>query len=84
MQTQDAIGLVAGSLTTAAFIPQVWHTWRSKSARDISLGMFATFCLGLLLWIVYGISIHSLPVIVANVVTFALAFTILWFKLRYK
>ncbi len=84
MQISEVLGLAAGCFTTAAFVPQVLHTWRRKSARDISLAMFATFCIGLVLWILYGLYIHSVPIVLANLVTFALAFTILYFKLRYK
>ncbi|AFZ42604.1 hypothetical protein PCC7418_0370 [Halothece sp. PCC 7418] len=78
-----AIGLAAGTLTTIAFLPQVIKTWQSKSAKDISLGMFSTFCTGVFLWIVYGFSVGDLPVLLANIVTFVLAFTILVFKFRY-
>ena len=77
------IGLAAGTLTTIAFLPQVLKTWQSKSAKDISLGMFSTFCTGVFLWIVYGFSIGDLPILIANIVTFILAFTILVFKFRY-
>jgi MtN3 and saliva related transmembrane protein len=78
------LGITAGTLTTIALLPQLVKTWRSKSAKDISTGMFSTSCLGLLLWTFYGFSINSVPVIVANIVSFALAFTILILKIRYK
>ncbi|MBA2252727.1 MAG: hypothetical protein H0W13_08490, partial [Nitrospirales bacterium] len=39
MDTMTMIGLLAGTLTTLAFVPQLTKTWRSKSAKDISLGM---------------------------------------------
>lgn len=77
------IGLAAGTLTTIAFLPQVLKTWQSKSAKDISLGMFSTFCTGVFLWIVYGFSVGDLPILLANIVTFILAFTILVFKFRF-
>lgn len=77
------IGLAAGSLTTIAFLPQVIKTWQSKSAKDISLGMFSIFCTGVFLWIIYGFTVGDLPVLLANIVTFILAFTILVFKFRY-
>jgi MtN3 and saliva related transmembrane protein len=78
------LGLVAGVLTTLSFLPQVIKAWKSRSTRDISLGMFATFCTGVSLWVVYGFLVGDLPVIVANVVTFLLAATILVLKLRYR
>jgi MtN3 and saliva related transmembrane protein len=78
------LGLVAGVLTTLSFLPQVIKAWRSRSTRDISLGMFAMFCTGVFLWIVYGFLIGDIPVLVANIVTFLLAATILFLKLRYR
>ena len=78
------LGLVAGTLTTLSFLPQVIKAWKSRSTRDISLGMFAMFCTGVFLWVVYGLLVGDLPVIVANVVTFLLAATILVLKLRYR
>lgn len=84
MDAANVLGLLAGSLTTASFLPQVIKTWRSRSAGDISLVMFALFSLGVLLWIVYGFTVGAVPVIVANVITLLLSMTILVFKIRYK
>ncbi|NEO28811.1 MAG: hypothetical protein F6K03_18545 [Kamptonema sp. SIO4C4] len=78
------IGLLAGTLTTISFLPQVIKTWKSRSTRDISLGMFSTFCTGVVLWIIYGVFVRDLPVLLTNLATFILAGTVLWFKLRYK
>ncbi len=84
MNLTTVLGLIAGTLTTIAFLPQVIKTWKTKSAEDVSLGMFLTLCLGIVLWIIYGISIQDIPLIVANGVTFVLAFTILCLKVKYK
>jgi MtN3 and saliva related transmembrane protein len=84
MENTTLLGLLAGTLTTFSFLPQVIQTWKSKSAKDISLSMFVTFCAGVFLWLVYGIVIHDLPVIVTNFVTLILASSILWMKLKYK
>ena len=78
------LGLTAGVLTTLSFLPQLLKAWKSRSTRDISLGMFAMFCTGVFLWIVYGFLVGDLPVVVANTVTFLLAVTILLLKLRYR
>ena len=58
--------------------------WRTRSTSDISLGMFVLFNIGLVLWLAYGVVIGSWPIVLTNVVTLALALTILFFKLRYK
>ncbi|MEO5599514.1 MAG: SemiSWEET transporter [Cyclobacteriaceae bacterium] len=84
MSAIQMLGLLAGSLTTAAFLPQVLKTWKSRSAKDLSLGMFLLFCLGVALWLVYGFAVNDLPVIAANLLTLILAVTLLFFKLRFK
>lgn len=78
------LGLTAGALTTVAFVPQVIKTWKTKSAGDLSLGMYSIFCTGVLLWLLYGIIIGDIPIIVANVITLILALIILYFKIMYK
>jgi MtN3 and saliva related transmembrane protein len=84
MDLVTALGLVAGSLTTIAFLPQLVKTWKTKSAEDISSGMLISFCMGLFLWLIYGFCIRSLPVIIANAVTLVLAAIILFFKFRFE
>jgi MtN3 and saliva related transmembrane protein len=84
MNAIQVLGLVAGSLTTAAFFPQVMKTWKTRSAKDLSLGMFSLFCVGVALWLVYGFMVNDVPVIAANMITLMLASTLLFFKLRFK
>jgi MtN3 and saliva related transmembrane protein len=79
----DFIGLVAGALTTVAFIPQLLKIYASKSGKDVSARMFVMFSAGVALWLAYGILIGSLPVILANGVTLALSVAIMVLKVRY-
>jgi len=78
------VGLVAAAFTTISFFPQVLKVWKTKSARDISTGMFVLSSSGLFLWFVYGAYIKDLPIILANSLSFAQALTILILKFRYK
>lgn len=80
----EIIGLIAAVLTTSAFVPQVYKTWKTKSAGNISLTMYIAMFIGILLWLVYGIHINSIAMIVANIVTAILTFIILVFKIKYK
>ena len=79
----EIIGILAGCCTTASFVPQVLHSWRTKSVEDISLRMYLLLCLGIILWIVYGVNIGSLSIVLANGVTFVLAISILIMKVRF-
>lgn len=82
--TSEAIGLVAGTLTTMSFVPQVVKSWQSRSVRDLSTGMLAAFTTGVLLWTIYGVTIGATSVIVSNVVTFVLALALVWMKWRFR
>ena len=78
----EAIGLVAGTLTTVAFLPQAVKTLRTRRTGDISLAMYVAFCLGVATWLIYGLFIHSLSVILANAVTLVFAGAVLVMKIR--
>jgi len=83
LSSQDSLGLVAGALTTIAFVPQVVRIVRTRSAYDISWWLFGILAVGSALWLWYGIALESLPIIATNVVTLSLQVTIFWLKWRY-
>ena len=78
------IGLSAGACTTFSFIPQVYHIWKRQSAHDISGAMYSIFSIGSLLWLLYGIGMHSIPVTLANAFTLALNLFILALKWKFS
>ncbi len=80
----EYIGLAAGSLTTAAYLPQVYKTWRTKAVGDISLTMYSAMTLGIFLWLVYGICLQALAVIVANGASLLLVGWMLRMKIVYE
>jgi len=84
MLLPDLIGTVAACLTTASFVPQAWHTFRTRDVSGISLGMYSLFTVGVALWLVYGMLLVAWPIIIANVITTSLALAILLMKLRYR
>ncbi len=77
------VGYVAACLTTISFVPQVLKVWQTRSARDVSLGMYALFTLGVAMWLVYGLLIEAWPVIIANLITLILAGAVLVMKLKF-
>lgn len=79
----DAVGYIAGALCTISFVPQILHIYRRRSARDLSLAMFLTFWCGVFLWLVYGLIKMDWPIILANLITFALASMILYLKFHF-
>lgn len=84
MDPVEILGLIAGVLTTAAYVPQVFKTWRLKSAGDISMLMISLTSGGIFLWCLYGLYIRSVPVTIANLITFLLTLSVLIMKIRYR
>ena len=80
----DIVGYIAACMTTSAFIPQAWMTWKRKHAEGVSLGMYVILVSGIILWLAYGVLLHAWPIIIANAITLLLALFILVMKLIYK
>ena len=82
MQLVTLVGLLAGTLTTIAYVPQVVKSWRSGSTSDVSLTMFAIMVSGVTLWLIYGVFMHDIPIMVANGATLLLAGTVLVLRIK--
>lgn len=76
-------GFAAAFCTTAAYLPQVIRVWRTRQTKDISLAMFLVMTVGLLCWLIYGFSIHDLPIILCNGSALVMTSIILVFKLKH-
>lgn len=84
MLLSEIVGYCAAALTTASFVPQAWHTFKTRDVRGISLGMYSTFTVGVACWLVYGVLLGAWPIVIANCITLALASAILVMKLRFR
>ena len=84
MSLLDSIGFLAAILTTASFVPQAWHTFKTRDVRGISLSMYSAFTAGVACWLVYGLLLGAWPIVIANCITLSLALAILVMKLRYR
>ena len=84
MNTINIISIIAGLLTTGAFVPQAVRIIRTKETQGISIAMYVIMCSGLFLWMIYGIFTMQIPLITANAVTLMLSLIILGLKLKYK
>ena len=78
------IGLLAGSMTTAAWLPQVAKAFRTKSTRDFSWGWFALFGFGVAFWLAYGLAVDAVAVVLPNALTFLLIFGLFLLKLVHS
>jgi MtN3 and saliva related transmembrane protein len=84
MPPTELIGYLAASLTTASFVPQAWHTFKTRDVRGISLAMYSVFTVGVALWLAYGLLLGAWPIVLANAITLTLAAAILVMKLRFR
>jgi MtN3 and saliva related transmembrane protein len=82
--TINMIGMVAGTLTSVAAVPQLIKTLRTQHARDISIWQPILLSLGVALWLIYGILIRNAPLILANIIPLACNVLLTILKLSYR
>jgi MtN3 and saliva related transmembrane protein len=80
----EATGLFGSFLTSITFIPQVYKTWQTKKAGDLSLAMLLIVLTSCMVWMVYGVALSLRPVIIANGIIGALSILLIYFKLTFK
>ena len=79
----EILGLIAAVLTTSAFLPQVYKTWKTKDVASLSMSTLLLFLVGIILWLCYGIYIDSLSLVIANGITIGSYALLLLFKIKY-
>lgn len=84
MQLAQVIGLMAGTITSITFIPQVIRIWKTRSAKDLSMVMMLLLIIGTSLWLSYGLMIRDAAIIYTNSMVLAMSLIMMFFKLRYK
>ena len=80
----EAAGLFGAFLSSVTFIPQVFKTWKSRSAGDLSLTMMLIVFTSTIVWLAYGIALSLLPVIICNAIICGLSALLIYFKLSFK
>ena len=84
MQAIEILGLVAGTITSITFVPQVIKIWKTKSAKDLSMGTLLFLVLNVSLWLLYGILTNLYPIIITNGIVLSMVFIMIYFKLTFK
>ena len=83
MDNNEILGLIAAFLTTSAFLPQVYKTWKTKDVAALSMPMLLLFFVGIIFWFIYGVYIDSLSLIIANGITIGSYALLIIFKIKY-
>jgi MtN3 and saliva related transmembrane protein len=84
LNTVGVIGIVAGIFTSYSLVPQLVKMVKEKKVEDLSLGMFLTLLIGIILWVVYGVLRDDWPIIITNSFSILLNFFILFLKFKYR
>ncbi len=83
MNTIAMLGLVAGTITSITFIPQVIKIWKTRSAKDISVAMLLLLLLGVSMWLIYGIIVKDIAIIYTNSMVMGMGLLMLYFKWKF-
>ncbi len=78
------LGFLAGALTSAAAVPQLIKSYRSRHMDDISFWQLLLINIGLLLWLAYGIILCDSPIIIANCFTLLCYTLLIVMKILYR
>jgi MtN3 and saliva related transmembrane protein len=84
MNFTSIVGLVAGLLTTGAFLPQIIKTVRTRDTKSISLSMYIVYVIGVLIWFAYGVMLGEIAIIITNIFSLIFGMTMLVMKIFFK
>lgn len=84
MDMIQILGLAAGACTSAAAVPQLIKTWKTKEVGDVSMKMFLLYVVGMGMWLVYGIIKSDTPIIITNAIALTFHGIMLYLKIKYK
>jgi MtN3 and saliva related transmembrane protein len=80
----DVLGYVAGLITAFTFLPQVLKTWKTKSAKDVSLAMFLIALTNQIMWLAFGILRDDPVIIITNALMLLMTSLMIILKLKYN
>ena len=84
MDIVNLVGAAGGIVSSITFLPQVIKIWKTKSAKDLSMGTLLFLVLNVSLWLLYGILTNLYPIIITNGIVLSMVFVMIYFKLTFK
>ena len=76
------LGTPGTVLSTASLMPQVVHTWRTRSTSDISAAWLVAALVSMVIWSAYGGLINAPALVMVNVLRFVQCAYILFIQLQ--
>ena len=82
----NLIGFIANITSNIAFVPQIFKSYRTKSVKDVSIGMFFLLFFTQIFWIVYAVPLHAWQLWTSSLIEIFLLVPIfiMWFKYNYR
>ncbi|HBO17104.1 MAG: hypothetical protein UR69_C0002G0242 [Candidatus Moranbacteria bacterium GW2011_GWE2_35_2-] len=80
----EIVGFAGSAIIASALVPQVIKSWTTKSTEDISLLWNSLLLIGLILFIIYGIGLHSRPIMIFTTIEASLTLSLLILKLTHS
>jgi MtN3 and saliva related transmembrane protein len=84
MEIANLIGTLSGFISSVTFLPQVIKIWKTKSAKDLSVGTLFFLILGVSLWLFYGLLKMDYPIIITNALVLSMVLVMAYFKYKFK
>jgi MtN3 and saliva related transmembrane protein len=84
MDFYETVGHLGSALSSITFMPQVYQTWKSKTAKDLNIATLIIVFVSTIIWVVYGIGKNLWPVIICNSIICGLSVMLIYFKYRYR
>jgi len=84
MNWVEMIGLAGAFLSSITFMPQVYKAWQTKSVGDLSLTMMFIVFTSTIVWLIYGVQLHLVPVIICNAIICFLSLMLIYFKFTFR
>jgi MtN3 and saliva related transmembrane protein len=79
----DLVGYAAAVVGTVLMLPQVISAIKTKSMKDVSMGMLVAYIVNCTLWDLYGILLAATPMILCNSIALLIGVWQLALKKRY-
>jgi MtN3 and saliva related transmembrane protein len=80
----EVLGLIAGTVTSMGYLPQLYRGYKTKKLDDVSYFMPIVLAIGMTLWFFYGIILNAFAVIVANTFGITCSIILICMKKRYS
>jgi len=80
----EIVGLTAGIITSAGFLPQLFRGYKTKKLDDVSYYMPIVLAVGMSLWFTYGFLMKALAIMVANSFSIGCCLVLIFLKKTYS